>query len=153
MPPGHPPKRPKVDPSRSQEAIFSLLNFDLILGSIFIPFWLPKCLPLGTLLATKIIPKNSRSPQDRPKIAQDHPKMVPRSAKTTQEPPRPPQGAPKVPPRPPKTLPRPPKIASRPPKMLPRDPKIAPRNRNIALGWLRLHNERMITNKERIMNE
>ena len=52
-----------------------------------------------------------------------------------------------------KTTPRGPKIASRPPKMLPRVPKFAPRNRNIALGWLHLHTKRMMTNKERIMNE
>ena len=103
MPPGHPPKRPKVDPSRSQEAIFSILNFDLILGSIFIPFWLPKCLPLGTLLATKIFQKNSRSPQDSPRSPQDGPKIGqdgPRAPKTT---PRCPQGAPKTSQDPPKT--------------------------------------------------
>ena len=103
MPPGHPPKRPKVDPSRSQEAIFSILNFDLILGSIFIPFWLPKCLPLGTLLATKIIQKNSRSPQYSPRSPQDGPKIGqdgPRAPKTT---PRCPQGAPKTSQDPPKT--------------------------------------------------
>ena len=41
MPPGHAPKRPQIDPSRSQEAIFSLLNFDLVLRSIFDRFWLP----------------------------------------------------------------------------------------------------------------
>ena len=54
MPPGHPPKRSQIDPSRSQEATFSLLNFDLVFGSILVSFWLPKCLPLGTLFGAKI---------------------------------------------------------------------------------------------------
>jgi len=109
MPSGHAPKRPKIDPSRSQEATFSVLNFDLNLGSILVPFWLPKCLPLGTLLATKIDPKNDPKfdcskcrvqiatrppktspgfPQERPKTPQDHPK-------TCQEPLREPQDPPK----------------------------------------------------------
>ena len=61
MPPGHPPKQLKIEPSRSQEATFSLLNFDVVLGSILVPFWLPRCLPLGTLLATKIDQKNDRN--------------------------------------------------------------------------------------------
>ena len=149
MPPGHPPKRPKVDPSRSQEAIFSILNFDLILGSIFIPFWLPKCLPLGTLLATKIVQKNSRSPQDSPRSPQDGPKIGqdgPRAPKIVSR-------LPKVLPRESKIVPGASKIASRLPKMLPRDPKVAPRYRNISLGWLRLHIARMRTNNERMMNE
>ena len=160
MPPGHPPKRPKIDPSRSQEATFSLLNFDLVLGSILMPFWLPKCLPLGTLLATKIHQKNDQEldcskcrfkiatrppktapgpPQERPKTPQDHPK-------TTQE-------LPKRPPRPPKMPSRAPKIASKLPKMLPRDPKVAPRYRDISFGWLPLQNARIRTNNERMMNE
>ena len=123
MPPGHPPKRPKVDPSRSQEAIFSILNFDLILGSIFIPFWLPKCLPLGTLLATKIIQKNSRSPQDSPRSPQDGPKIGqdgPRAPKTT---PRCPQGAPKVPPRPSQDPPRSPQDPPRCSQETPKSPQ------------------------------
>ena len=160
MPPGDPPKRPKIDPSRSRERTFSLLNFDLNLGSNLVPFWLPKCLPLGTLLATKIDPKNNQKfdcskcrvqiatrppktspgpPQERPKTRQDHPK-------TTQE-------LPKRPPRPPKMPSKAPKIASRLPKMLPRDPKVAPKYRNISLGLLRLHNARIRANNERMMNE
>ena len=151
MPSGHAPKRPKIDPSRSQEATCSLLNFDLVLGSILVPFWLPKCLPLGTLLATKIDQKNNQKfdcskcclkiatrppktspgpPQERPKTSQDHPK-------TTQE-------LPKRPPRPPKMPSRAVKIISKLPKMVPRDPKIAPRSRNIALGCICWHNEQII---------
>ena len=91
MPPGHPPKRPKVDPSRSQEAMFSILNFDLILGSIFIPFWLPKCLPLGTTFAPKIVPKNykkSKFPKSHLKTTQFRPKIAPRGSKRLQEAPK-----------------------------------------------------------------
>ena len=57
-PPGAPPKRPKIDPSRSQEVSFPLFNFDLVFESTLVPFWFPKCLPLGTLLASKIDQKN-----------------------------------------------------------------------------------------------
>ena len=81
MPPGHPPKPPQIDPSRSQEATFSLLNFDLIFGSILVPFWLPKCLPFGTLLATKIdqkIDPKSDCLKGRSKIAPRAPKTLPR---------------------------------------------------------------------------
>ena len=87
MPPRAAPKRPHIDPSRSQEAAFSLLNFDLVFGSIWLAFWLPKRLPLGTLFAPKIAPKNRKkfkcpkSPpkttQFRPKTAQDRPKRLP----------------------------------------------------------------------------
>ena len=116
MPPGHPPKRPKIDPNRSQDATFSLLNFDLVLGSILAPFWLPKCLPLGTLWATKIDQKNDQtfdcskcrlSPQDRPRPPQDPPKSAPRPPKTTPRPPksslRDPQDPPKCPQEPPRS--------------------------------------------------
>ena len=81
MPPGPPPKRRKIDPSRFQDATFSLLNFDLVLGSILAPFWLPKCLPLGTLLALKINQKtDSKSDclEGRSKVAPRAPKTVPR---------------------------------------------------------------------------
>ena len=160
MPSGHAPKRPKIDPSRSQEATFSLLNFDLNLGSILVPFWLPKCLPLGTLLATKIDPKNNQKfdcskcrvqiatrppktspgpPQERPKTRQDHPKT--------------PKELPKRPPRTPKMPSGAPKIASRLPKIGPRDPQVVPRNRHISSGRLRLQDARIRTNNERMMNE
>ena len=123
MPPGHLPKRPKIDPSRSQEATFSLLNFDLVLGSILVPFWLPKCLPLGTLLTTKIHQKNDKKldcSKCRFKIATRPPKTAP----------APPKSAPRLP----KTTPRPPKSSLRdsqdPPKCLqelPRSPQNSPR--------------------------
>ena len=57
MPPGCRQKRHKIDPSRFQDATFSLLKFDLVLGSILAPFWLPNRLPWGPLWATKIGPK------------------------------------------------------------------------------------------------
>ena len=160
MPSGTLPKPHRIDPSRSQEANFSLLNFDFDFGSILVPFWLPKCLPLGTLLATQIDQKNDSKfdcskcrlkiatrppktppgpPQERPKTPQDHPK-------TRQE-------LPKRPPRPPKMPSRAPKIASRLPKILPRDPQVVPRNRHISSGRLRLHDARIRTNNERMMNE
>ena len=91
MPPGHPPKPPKIDPRRSQETTFSLLNFDLVLGSILAPFWLPKCLPLGTLLATKIDQKINQKldcSKCRPKIATRPPKTSPGPPKTLPRGPR-----------------------------------------------------------------
>ena len=81
MPLRHPPKRPKIDPSRFQEATFSLLNFDLVFLSILAPFCLPKCLPLGTLLATKIdkkIDPKLNCSKGRSKIAPRAPKTLPR---------------------------------------------------------------------------
>ena len=101
----------KTAPRRSQdglEGFFSAcknrLRFCLVFGSIWAPFWLPKCSllgtlcpPLGTLLATKIHQKNNQKidcskcrlqiasrppktsqgpPQERPKIPQDHPKIT-----------------------------------------------------------------------------
>ena len=131
MPPGHPPKRPQIDPSRPQQATFSLLNFDLIFGSILVPFWLPKCLPLGTLLATKIDPKNDRKfvcSKCRVQIATRPPKTSPGPP---QERPKTPQDHPKTPQELSKRLPRPPKC----PQRRPRDPKIVPRSRNVALGY------------------
>ena len=95
-----------------------------------------KCRPK---IATRPPKTSPGPPQERPKTPQDHPK-------TTQE-------LPKRPPRPPKMPSRAPKIASRLPKMLPRDPKVAPRYRDISFGWLRLHNARIRTNNERMMNE
>ena len=86
------PKRPKFGQGRFQEATFSILNFDLFFGSNFVSFCLPKCLPLGTLLASKSIKKwirnrtaqevAPRSPPERPRPSQDAP-----------EPPRTPQDA------------------------------------------------------------
>ena len=46
--------------NRLQDATFSLFNLDVVLGSLLAPFWLPKWLPLGTLLATKIDQKRHR---------------------------------------------------------------------------------------------
>ena len=95
MPPGTLPKPSQVDPSRSQEATFSILNFDQVLGSILAPFWLPKCLPLGTLLALKIDQENdpkSDCLEGRSKVAPRAPKTLPRC------PPDPP-GEPQDPPR------------------------------------------------------
>ena len=46
--------RPKIAPRRLQEVICWLLNLHLDFVLIFAPFWLPKCLPLGTLFAPKI---------------------------------------------------------------------------------------------------
>ena len=60
MPPGRPPKRARIVPSRFPEATFSVLNFDPVLGSILAPFWLPKWLPFGTLWATKTDPGIAR---------------------------------------------------------------------------------------------
>ena len=128
MPPGHPPKRPKIDPSRSQEATFSLLNFDLVLGSILVPFWLPKCLPLGTLLATQIDQKNDSKfdcSKCRLKIATRPPKTSPGPP---QERPKTPQDHPKTPQEPAKRPPRPPKGTPRPPQDLPRAPADSPQD-------------------------
>ena len=52
MPPGRPPKRAKIDPSRIQKATFLLLNFDLVWGSILAPFWGPLGCLLGSLGAS-----------------------------------------------------------------------------------------------------
>ena len=60
MPPGDAPKRPKIAPSRSQDATFALLNFDLVFGSILASFWLPKCLPKASQNVT-----NSRKSQPK----------------------------------------------------------------------------------------
>ena len=81
MPLRHPPERPKIGPNRFQEATFSLLNFDLVFGSIFAPFCLPKCLPFGAILPLKtdqkIGPKSDCS-KSRSKIAPRPPKTLPR---------------------------------------------------------------------------
>ena len=107
MAPGRPPKRTKIDPSRSQEASFSLLNFDLVFGSILAPFCLPKCLPFGTLFALKIdqkIDPKSDCSKGRSKIAPRAPKTPPRRPPDPpgcpQDPPRPSQNAPQEPPGP-----------------------------------------------------
>ena len=92
--------RPKIAPRRLQEVTFSLLNLHLFFLSIFVLFWLPKCIPLGTLFAPKIAPKNykkskcsksrpktthfrPKTAQDRPKRLQEAPKRVLRSPKST----------------------------------------------------------------------
>ena len=51
MPPGHPPKRAQIDPSRFQEVTVSLLNLDLVLGSILGSILAPGMPPFGLLLA------------------------------------------------------------------------------------------------------
>jgi hypothetical protein len=80
--------RPKTAPRRSQDdlegyffAFENRLRFRIILGSILAPFWLPKCLPLGTLLALKIDQKNdpkSDCLEGRSKVAPRAPKTLPR---------------------------------------------------------------------------
>ena len=95
--------RPKTAPRRSQDGLegyfFALENrfrFCIILGSILAPFWLPKCLPLGTLLALKIDQKNdpkSDCLKGRSKIAPRAPKSPPRGL---QDPPRPPKRGPRA---------------------------------------------------------
>jgi hypothetical protein len=80
------------------------------------PFWLPKCLPLGTLLALQIDQKNdpkSDCLQGRSKIAPRAPKTLPR------RPPEPP-GMPQDPPR---GLPDLPRTPSGCPKKLPGSPR------------------------------
>ena len=101
--------RLKMASRRSQdgpeECFFALenrLRFCIVLGSIFVPFWLPKCLPFGTLLALKINQKvdpKSDCLKGRSKNAPRAPKTLPR------RPPDPP-GHPQVPPR---RLPNPPR--------------------------------------------
>ena len=79
--PKTPQEAPKTPPRGFQEATFSLLNFDLVFGSIFAPFCLPKCLPLGTLFAVKIdqkIDPKSDCSKSRSKIASRAPKTAPR---------------------------------------------------------------------------
>ena len=73
--------RAKVDPRRFQEVIFSLLNFNFDFGSIFPPFWLPKCHPLGTQFAAQIAPKKNEK-LERPK---SHPKPPQFRLKTAQD--------------------------------------------------------------------
>ena len=94
--------RPKIAPRRLQEVTFSLLNLHLFFLLIFAPFWLPKCLPLGTLFAPKIAQKNnqkSKCPKSRPKITQFRPKTAQDRPKRLQE-------ASKRAPRSPKSTPR-----------------------------------------------
>ena len=43
------PKRSKIDPRGSQKRLFFIFAFDFDFGTILVPFWLPKCLPLGVL--------------------------------------------------------------------------------------------------------
>jgi hypothetical protein len=115
--------RPKTAPRRSQDdlegyffALENRLRFLIILGSILAPFWLPKCLPLGTLLALQIDQKNdpkSDCLQGRSKIAPRAPKTLPR------RPPEPP-GMPQDSPR---GLPDPPRTPSGCPKKLPGSPR------------------------------
>ena len=74
------------------------------------PFWLPKCLPLGTLLALKIDQKNdpkSDCLEGRSKVAPRAPKTLPRRPpdppRTPQEDSWTPSGCPRGPPGPPRT--------------------------------------------------
>ena len=161
------PRRLQDDPKMVLKGIFSHLKIDFDFDSFWDRFWLRFGSPKASLWGPKNRPKiekiNQKNdqkfdcskcrlkivsrppktlpgpPQERPQTPQDHPK-------TTQE-------LPKRPPRPPKMPSRAPKIASRLPKMLPRDPKVAPRYRDISFGWLPLHNARIRTNNERMMNE
>ena len=76
-------------------AVENRLRFCIVLESILPPFWLPKCLPFGTLLALKIdqkIDPKSDCLKGRSKIAPRAPKTLPR------RPPDPP-GEPQDPPR------------------------------------------------------
>ena len=92
--------RPQIAPRRLQEVTFSLLNLHLFCWSTVAPFWLPKCLPLGTFFAPQIAPKNNqklkcsksrpkttqfrlKTAQDRPKRPQESPNRAPRSPKST----------------------------------------------------------------------
>ena len=109
MPPRVVPKASQVDPSRSQEATFSILNFDQVLGSILAPFWVPQSLPLGALFATKIAHR-----------------MDPTSTWFTSRSTSAPR-SPKTPPRAPQDVPRAPKKAPRRPKMFPRGPEDCPK--------------------------
>ena len=113
------PNRPQIAQHRFQEATFSLLNLNIIFGSIFAPFWLPKCLPFGTLFAPQIYQELSgatSSPQDRSKTAQDRPKVAP----------RPPQDHLRSPQEAPKAFPRGLKRSPRGPKRDPRQPNTDP---------------------------
>ena len=76
-------------------------------------FWLPKCPPLGALLATKIDQKNNqkfdsskcrvkiapRSPQERPRLSQDAPRTPPESPRISQDASRTTPGCPQMPSR------------------------------------------------------
>ena len=107
------PKRSKIDPRASQERLFFVFVFDFVFGTILVPFWLPKCLPLGTLFGAKIDPKNDQKlnfKKDRPKSAPRRPKSSPG---TPQDAPRAPQDAPKRLPRRPRDAPRSPQDAPR----------------------------------------
>ena len=94
--------RANFDPRRLQEVISSLLNLHLDFGSIFAPFCLPKCLPLGTLFAPKIHPKKLI----KIKVPRKWPKTTPISSqdgqRSPQEAPRGSQESPKKPKKPPK---------------------------------------------------
>ena len=61
MPPGHPPKRHKIDPSRSQDATFSLLNFDFVLGSILGSSWIDFGSILGASGRASCVPKRRQN--------------------------------------------------------------------------------------------
>ena len=107
------PKTPwKSSQTRTKTTLrgdFFALKFAARYWIDFSLFCLPKCLPLGTLLATKTNQKIDRKldcSKCRPKIAQRSP----------QDRPRPPQERPKTAQAHPKTTPRPPKSSPRPPK-------------------------------------
>ena len=104
--------RAKIDPRRLQEVIFSLLNLHLNFGSIFDPYWLPKCLPLGPLFAPKIDPQIQEASKTLPR----RPKRPPRGSQVT---PKRSQEAAKRPQEAPKRLPRGPRRQLRGPKKHP----------------------------------
>ena len=49
---------PKIEPRGSQERHFFVFVFDFEFGTIWVPFWLPKGLPLGVLSVLKSLPQN-----------------------------------------------------------------------------------------------
>ena len=105
MPPGHTPKRPKIDPSRSQEGTFSLRRPAITPRSLQDR---PQTGPRASKTAQgfpRIPPRApqdpSRSPQERPRPSQEHsrpPQDRPRtSPRAPEDPPKPPQDNPRTP--------------------------------------------------------
>ena len=109
---------PKIDPRRLQDGLEncfcrcskSSLIWDLlgvVLGSILAPFGLPKCVPFGTLLVSKIDQRSirnrtvlkivPRSPQERPRPSQDAPGSSPDTPRTPQDAFQTPPGRPQTP--------------------------------------------------------
>ena len=93
------PKRSKIDPKGSQKRLFFIFVFDFDFGTILVPFWLPKGLPLGALSVPKSLPKNGPnliSQKERPNTLQDLPREPSRRPGKL---PRASQEAPRTPPR------------------------------------------------------